>query len=138
MGRAPWLTGDKGEIAMTRIRLAAMVAVASVCACGAAPAKGPGDDASIFYMTSIAAPAMRDACEKINPGHAAKFDELFPVWEKRNAKTIAAGREFMRESGQTDAQLDASVREMVQKFFNEDTPENQKAGCNEMLSDLGG
>ena len=120
---------------MIRIRPAA-IGLLACCACGVAVAAAEPDPA-VAYMTSIAAPAMKATCEKINPGHAARFDANFPAWHKRHASAIAAGRNAMRKPGQTDAQLDASVREMVQKFFNEDTIESRKAGCNEMLADLG-
>ena len=121
---------------MIRIRSAA-IAFLAFCSCGVAAVAANEPDPAVAYMTSIAAPAMKSTCEKINPGHAAKFDALYPAWHKRQGKAIAAGRNAMRKPGQTDAQLDASVREMVQKFFNEDTVESRKAGCNEMLADLG-
>ena len=124
---------------MTRAHLAAFAILAlSACSVAAAAAAAPVSDeeAAVAYMTSVAGPAMKASCEKMSPGHAAKFDALFPAWQKRKAGAVAAGRNAVRKPGQTDAQVDAGMRAMVQKFFSEDTAESQKAGCNEMLADL--
>jgi hypothetical protein len=113
-----------------------VVSIAFLACFAAGSASAEKIEAGLEYLLKVSAPAMKSSCEPVVPGYGAKVDELMPGWLERNARQIEKSKEAMRQPGESDESLDASILQMLEAAFAEDDDAGRKAGCSEILENL--
>ncbi len=94
-------------------------------------------NAAVMYIQSVSTPALFEACKKVEPGNAARMDQTWESWLKRNKAIVARGESVVRAQAKKDGtDVDEMFRlesEAIVAELMESSVEEQRERCQYFL-----